>query len=95
MNPTPVRKAVKAEKKNNVFTVVNLSGLYRTLGWAQAVLSRRCDCPRRKPHPRPGVDETTPLVGVSSSGFEKDAPLDLRLTPADLIAAWRASGGNP
>lgn len=42
----------------------------------------------------PGVGEETPLVGVSSSGFAKDAPLDVRLTPDDLIAAWRAAGDN-
>lgn len=39
----------------------------------------------------PGAGETTPLLGVSSSGFEK-ASLDLRLTPSDLIAAWRSDG---
>jgi hypothetical protein len=26
---------------------------------------------------------------VSSSGFEEDAPLDVRLEPDDLVAAWR------
>lgn len=44
-----------------------------------------------RPHV-PGAGETTPLLGVSSSGFENDASLDLRLTPQDLIAAWRAAG---
>jgi AAA+ ATPase superfamily predicted ATPase len=43
----------------------------------------------------PGAGEVTPLVGVSSSGFEKDAPLDVRLTPDDLIAAWRAGDNTP
>lgn len=40
----------------------------------------------------PGARKATPLVGVSSSGFEKDAPLDVRLTPDDLVATWRAAG---
>lgn len=40
----------------------------------------------------PGAGKATPLVGVSSSGFEKDASLDVRLTPDDLVAAWRAAG---
>jgi len=37
----------------------------------------------------PGAGKTTPLIGVSSSGFEEDAPLDVRLEPDDLVAAWR------
>jgi hypothetical protein len=36
----------------------------------------------------PGADERTLLVGVSSSGFERNVPLDVRLSPADLLGAW-------
>ena len=36
----------------------------------------------------PGADETTPLVGVSSNGFEPGTRLDIRLEPADLVEAW-------
>lgn len=39
----------------------------------------------------PCAGEATPLVGVSSSGFEEDAPVDVRLEPNDLVAAWRAA----
>ena len=41
----------------------------------------------------PGAGEGTLLVGVSSRGFEDDAPLDVRLGPEDLIAAWEHSRG--
>jgi uncharacterized protein len=37
----------------------------------------------------PGAGDDTPLVGVSARGFDEDAPLDVRLGPDDLIAAWR------
>ncbi|HEX7291877.1 MAG TPA: DUF234 domain-containing protein [Conexibacter sp.] len=37
----------------------------------------------------PGADARTLLVGVSRNGFDPDAALDLRLTPADLVAAYR------
>lgn len=37
----------------------------------------------------PGAGDKTPLVGISSRGFAADAALDLRLTPEDLIDAWR------
>jgi hypothetical protein len=37
----------------------------------------------------PGASEKMPLVGVSSRGFEPDVPLDIRLSPKDLIGAWR------
>jgi AAA+ ATPase superfamily predicted ATPase len=37
----------------------------------------------------PGAGDDTPLVGVSAQGFDDDAPLDVRLTPEDLVAAWR------
>lgn len=37
----------------------------------------------------PGAGGETLLVGVSSQGFDSDAPLDLRLAPEDLIAAWQ------
>jgi hypothetical protein len=37
----------------------------------------------------PGADEETRLVGVSSRGFEPDAPLDACLAAEDLIDAWR------
>jgi hypothetical protein len=39
----------------------------------------------------PGAGEDTLLVGVSSTSFDADAPLDARLSPADLIEAWRSS----
>jgi uncharacterized protein len=38
----------------------------------------------------PGASDETLLVGVSAQGFEDDAPLDVRLSPEDLIAAWRS-----
>lgn len=37
----------------------------------------------------PGASDSTRLVGVSAQGFDEDAPLDARLSPEDLIAAWR------
>lgn len=37
----------------------------------------------------PGASEDTLLVGVSAQGFDGDALLDERLSPEDLIAAWR------
>lgn len=37
----------------------------------------------------PGAGEDTLLVGVSASGFAADAPLDVRLAPEDLLAAWK------
>lgn len=37
----------------------------------------------------PGASETTLLVGVSSRGFEPRAGVDVRLSPEDLIDAWR------
>ncbi|HEX5761995.1 MAG TPA: ATP-binding protein [Solirubrobacterales bacterium] len=37
----------------------------------------------------PGASDSTRLVGVSAQGFDDDAPLDTRLSPDDLIAAWR------
>lgn len=44
----------------------------------------------------PGAGEDTLLVGVSSQGFEDDAPLDVRVSPEDLIAAWdRPSPSRP
>ncbi len=36
----------------------------------------------------PGAGPETRLVGVSSRGFDDDAPLDLTLGPEDLIDAW-------
>ena len=36
----------------------------------------------------PGAEDAL-LVGVSRSGFSSDAGLDVALTPADLIDAWR------
>lgn len=38
----------------------------------------------------PGATAETPLLGVSSQGFSDDAPLDVRLGPEDLIAAYDA-----
>jgi AAA+ ATPase superfamily predicted ATPase len=38
----------------------------------------------------PGAGEETLLVGMSSTGFDDDAPLDVRLTPEDLVEAWRS-----
>ncbi len=37
----------------------------------------------------PGGDEKTLLVGVSSQGFDADVPLDVALSPDELIGAWR------
>lgn len=37
----------------------------------------------------PGAGEDTPLVGISSRGFDDDTPLDVQLSPQDLIDAWR------
>jgi len=37
----------------------------------------------------PGADADTLLLGVSRSGFDTDAALDLRLTPEDLLGAYR------
>jgi hypothetical protein len=37
----------------------------------------------------PGASERTPLVGVSSSGFDPGLALDEELDPAELIGAWR------
>ncbi len=42
----------------------------------------------------PGATQSTPLVAVSSQGFDSDAPLDVRLGPEDLIAAWRLGSGG-
>lgn len=36
----------------------------------------------------PGAGADTRLVGVSSQGFDDDAPLDVRIGPSDLVAAW-------
>lgn len=40
----------------------------------------------------PGADEGTLLVGVSSRGFDPAIPLDVRLSPRDLVDAWRQDG---
>ena len=37
----------------------------------------------------PGGGEKTLLVGVSSQGFDADVPLDVALSPEELIGAWR------
>jgi len=42
----------------------------------------------------PGAGGETPLVGVSSSGFDDDTPLDVRLTADDLVDAWRAAASR-
>jgi AAA+ ATPase superfamily predicted ATPase len=39
----------------------------------------------------PGAGEETLLVGVSSQGFDAGVPLDVRVAPEDLIAAWQSS----
>jgi hypothetical protein len=39
----------------------------------------------------PGAGEDTALVGVSSRGFDRDVPLDVRLSPQDLLDAWVAA----
>ena len=36
----------------------------------------------------PGAGTETRLVGVSSQGFDDDAPLDAKLGPDDLVASW-------
>ncbi len=37
----------------------------------------------------PGTSGKTLLVGVSSRGFDPDVPLDVQLSPQDLLGAWR------
>jgi hypothetical protein len=37
----------------------------------------------------PGADGDTLLLGVSRAGFDADAALDVRLTPEELLAAYR------
>jgi uncharacterized protein len=72
-------------------------GFVGSIKWRSAKPFSRADAialAETRPH-LPGAGETTPLLGVSSSGFEQDAPLDLRLTPPDLIAAWRAADAAP
>lgn len=39
----------------------------------------------------PGASSETPLVGVSSRGFDDNTPLDVRLAPEDLIAAFKGT----
>lgn len=39
----------------------------------------------------PGAGEETLLVAVSTTGFDDDTPVDVRLSPDDLIAAWGPS----
>ena len=41
----------------------------------------------------PGAEDAL-LVGVSRSGFAADAGLDVALTPADLLEAWRPAGSG-
>lgn len=54
---------------------------------ALALAARRSDVP--------GAGDDTLLVGVSAQGFDDDAPLDVRLGPEDLLAAWgRRSVGD-
>lgn len=77
-------------------TVAKQIGFVGSVKWRSKKPFSRADAialAETRPHV-PGAGETTPLLGVSSSGFEKEAPLDLRLTPSDLIAAWRSDGLN-
>lgn len=37
----------------------------------------------------PGADGNTLLVGVSSRGFDDGVPLDVRVSPQNLVSAWR------
>jgi len=37
----------------------------------------------------PGATEKTPLISVSSRGFDPAVTLDEALSPADLVDAWR------
>jgi uncharacterized protein len=37
----------------------------------------------------PGAAPATPLVGISRSGFADGGALDVKLSPRDLLAAWR------
>jgi len=37
----------------------------------------------------PGADERTPLLGISSRGFADDAGIDLKISPDELVDAWR------
>ncbi len=43
----------------------------------------------------PGAGAGTPLLGVSSQGFDDDTPLDVRLAPEDLTAAYDAGVSAP
>ena len=36
----------------------------------------------------PGAEPETRLVGVSSQGFDDDAPVDVKIGPGDLVEAW-------
>lgn len=38
----------------------------------------------------PGAGADTLLVGVSSTGFDDDVPLDVRLSSVDLVEAWQS-----
>lgn len=42
----------------------------------------------------PGADGNTLLLGVSSRGFDDGVPLDVRVSPQDLVSAWR-NGSAP
>ena len=42
----------------------------------------------------PGVDATTPLVGVSRAGFAANHGLVRAFGPEELLAAWRPAGGR-
>lgn len=67
-------------------------GFVGSIKWRQARPFGRADAlalaSRREQVP--GAGDATPLLGVSSQGFDRDAPLDVRLSADDLIDAWRS-----
>ncbi len=67
-------------------------GFVGSIKWRQSRPFSRADALELAKHREevPGADAETPLLGVSSRGFDEDAPLDVRLAPEDLIAAYDA-----
>jgi uncharacterized protein len=65
-------------------------GFVGSIKWRQRHPFDRADALELAKHREdvPGATVRTPLLGVSSRGFADDAPLDLRLAPEDLIAAY-------
>lgn len=65
-------------------------GFVGSIKWREAHPFSRADALElaRRREDVPGAGDDTPLVGVSSQGFDDDAPLDVRLGPEDLIGAF-------